>query len=466
MKKKFMHVLVLLSLCLAASSFAVYAEEEEEAPSLVEASLVTEVLDWGETVTGIRLEYSEEIYSVTVEYNEQTYTSCPYHMVTDRDVVQIYVNNSGTKGEKSLYGKYVFIDFGIDNEDFMAYRDQVTFDTNAKDRPEIPAYYLMADDIETRSGAVIAGGDIYTSNEICLGVDDFVTFTYGDDSDYVLYFHVYIPEGYEEQSEELEDLPLVVHFPSNDFLYTDWTGLYRGALFTHYDCTIWASEEVQSETPCFVVTMGSNAPKDDWKENYEDSWLQQTYMNAVIDLIDSYNIDTSRVYAISLAAGALDAWNAIIANPGLFAAEIGTSCDLTVFPEEDRIEKASAVLDEVPSWFFVGYSDRSGNVYMTENDDADRGIRILEQLGTMQDLGYDIFLGYDEEGELMWDGTLRGEEAEKQAEDFLTEASADGCDTFLTLYLPGTLTESMHWTWNATYSNAAVRSWLFSHSRD
>jgi predicted peptidase len=29
------------------------------------------------------------------------------------------------------------------------------------------------------------------------------------------------------------------------------------------------------------------------------------------------------------------------------------------------------------------------------------------------------------------------------------------------MYIPGTIKQTMHWCWNATYSNAVVRNWLF-----
>ena len=40
-------------------------------------------------------------------------------------------------------------------------------------------------------------------------------------------------------------------------------------------------------------------------------------------------------------------------------------------------------------------------------------------------------------------------------------AAENGCEHLITLYIPGTILQTMHWSWNATYSNAAVRGWLF-----
>lgn len=441
------------------------AQQVEEA-QLVDASIVTEVLYWGETVTALRLEYSEEIDCSSVMYSASNPSVIPYQLLTDRDIVSIYVNNSGEKDEHEVYGKYVFINLGIENEDPMSYYDQVTFNTAALTREKINTFYINAVDLTTRSGKVIKGGMIQAKNEICLGVDDFTTFTYTDETGNMLNYHLYIPEGYEKASADLADLPLVVHFPSNDYLYEDWNGLYRGALFTHPDCTIWASDEVQEETPCFVVTMGSPVEKADWKLDYEESWLQQSYMTVVNDLLETYNIDSSRVYGICLAAGALDMWNATIANPDLFAAEIVTSCDLTVFEESQRQEKMAAVLDAAPTWILNGYYDQSGNVFLGENDGIDKALRMMDQLEPLNEAGYNVFIGYAEDGSLLWDGTLRGEAAEQMAEDFLALARANGSESYLTMYMPGTIEYAMHWTWNAAYANAAVRGWLFDHVND
>lgn len=52
--------------------------------ALKEASLVTEALPWGETVTAVRLEYSEEIYSAEV-------TSLMPSQTSDSNIVKYQV---------------------------------------------------------------------------------------------------------------------------------------------------------------------------------------------------------------------------------------------------------------------------------------------------------------------------------------------------------------------------------------
>jgi predicted peptidase len=68
--------MLLLSGCILAFSSTAFGADTE-APSLKEASLVTEVLYWGETVTAVRLEYSDEIYGAEVSYVVPYYASDP-----------------------------------------------------------------------------------------------------------------------------------------------------------------------------------------------------------------------------------------------------------------------------------------------------------------------------------------------------------------------------------------------------
>ena len=138
MKKCFALLLALL-LALGMGAMA----ESTEGPALVDARIVTEVLDWGETVTALRLEYSEEIWCGAIENSNEHPGKLTYALVNDRDIVSLYVNNSGIKDDVQLTGKYVFINLGIENEDHMTYRDQVVFNTAARVRPALSSFYLF-----------------------------------------------------------------------------------------------------------------------------------------------------------------------------------------------------------------------------------------------------------------------------------------------------------------------------------
>jgi predicted peptidase len=168
--------------------------------------------------------------------------------------------------------------------------------------------------IVTVSGNVVPGNQHYaTSGEICLVVDDFTTFTYKD-GDYFLNYHLYIPEGYETKAAGLKNLPLVVHYPSGDYRFTDYKNLYRGALFSHPEVLYWATEDVQAANPAFVITVGGERDAE-WGNEYSKSIMQQSYVAIIKQLAKTYNIDTSRIYAISLAGGSGTMYYTMLANP-------------------------------------------------------------------------------------------------------------------------------------------------------
>jgi len=149
-------MLAAFVLTFASSAFCA----EAGAPALKEASLVTEVLPWGETITAVRLEYSEEIHCAELTAVMPTQTSdssiVKFHVFADRSLTSVYVNNSGKKDDVQVYGKYVFINLGIQNMDPQTYRSQVTFNPVTKNRPRLAGYVVsQTNPITTRSGKVI-----------------------------------------------------------------------------------------------------------------------------------------------------------------------------------------------------------------------------------------------------------------------------------------------------------------------
>ncbi len=235
---------------LVVASASPSAQVGAETPSLKEASLVTEVLAWGETVTAVRLEYSDEINcaELTARIPSQTSDSSlvKFHLFANRSITNVYVNNSGKKDDAAVHGTYVFLDLGIENMDSTTYRSQVTFNPVTKNRPRLPGYVVsQTSAIVTRSGRVIGPITVSTTREICVGPDDFATFTFTNEATgHTLNYHLYVPDGYAAKRADPKKLPLVVHYPSGDFNYSDWTGKFRGALFTHHDALYWSDRRI------------------------------------------------------------------------------------------------------------------------------------------------------------------------------------------------------------------------------
>ena len=493
MKKASKTLALVLSLALALGiAPATSAAPAPPSFRVVEARLVTEVLDWGETITAIRIEYSEEILCDAIEYSVEHADRQTYQMASDRDIVNLYVNNSGKKDDYQPQGKYVFINLGLNSWDFTSYRDQVVFNTSQRIRPRPNPYYLyQAYPILTVNNNVIEPRGITTatsairgtlmdtsglpnieqmniwSTELRKNIDGFRTFRYTNPTDRsVTKFHLYIPPGYEKKSADGPSIPLVVHFPAGDTAYIDDdlanadNSRQMGSLFTHPDAAIWGSEEAQAEHLAFVLTPGPN-----WNNNY---------MYIVKELVENLNIDIGRIYAISLAAGSTTMWNTILANPGVFAAQIGTAYDpyhayaggqgsyeTRAKNAEDTFER---ILRELPGWFFAGLSDGSGSPVSGDPENRQKGDR-WRDFGNLMNAKNDddlkIDVGYGVNGELMWNGMLRGWKAEADATAQLDRANKSGAKHLITLFIPGTVLQTMHWSWNATYSNAVVRDWLY-----
>lgn len=459
---------VLSSLLLSFCCPAAFAADAEPA-SLKEAAIVTEVLEWGETVTALRLEYTDEIDCAAVEYSNEHPGKFTYNLVNDRTISHVYVNNSGEKDDIQLHGKYVFINLTTRDGDFTKYRDQVTFNTSSRYRDTVSAFYgFQSEPIATRSGKLVAPNRFVTSSEINLGVDDFTTFTYTNGkTGHTVYYHLHIPAGYESGGGSQQRLPLVVHYPSGDYSYTDSVGKYRGALFTHPDAVFWASKESQADNKAFVLTIGG--PRDaTWNGDFAASEMQQNYVAVIEKILADYRVDPARIYAISLAGGSNAMWKTILANPNLFAAQISTAYDpYHAFGSlKAGEENFATMLDLMPGWFFSGLTDGSGAGVLGPEDTRKKGERLRDLAKIMNDRGSNIDIGYGTEGELMWNGLLRGTDAEREASAQLARAEARNSKHLVTLYIPGTIPQTMHWSWNATYSNAVVRDWLFRQVND
>lgn len=461
---------IVFAACVLVFSSAAFSADTAN-PSLKEASLVTEVLPWGETITAVRLEYFEEINCAELTSLMPSQTSdssiVKYRLFADRSITSAYVNNSGKKDDVQVYGKYVFINLGIQNMDPTTYRSQVTFSPSTKSRPKLGGYTVsQTGPITTRSGKVIAPITMTTSREIAVGQDDYTTFTYKNEkTGHTLNYHLFIPKGYESKSGTLKNLPLVVHYPSGDFNYSDWTGKYRGALFSHHDALYWSDDDSQAQHPAFVVTVGGVADPH-WtspETAFSENEMQQNYVKVIQKIISDYNVDAARIYSVSLAAGSVAMWSTIMANPTLFAAQISTSYDTYGAYKDLKVgqDKFATLLKTLPGWFFDGLDDPTTAGVLGPSDTRFKGERLRDLAELMNKNGSNIEVAYGKEGELMWNGLVRGEKATKLADDQLARAKAKKATHLLTLYIPGTLLINQHWSWDATYSNAGVRNWLF-----
>lgn len=458
--KKLLSLLLAAAMLISVMAFA--AAEEEEPATRVEARLVTEMLDWGETLTQIRIEYSEEIAC-----NAFDITAMDFSVRSLRNIVYAYVNNSGKVGDVEPTGKYLFLKLDVLTSDGNRYLEQVAFNEAASSRPKLNNVTVYQHkDIKTLSGKVVPAGSIAASKEIRTDIDKFtnIYITTVDDTDFFL--NLYIPEGYEEKSDALENLPLVVHYPSGDYACIDYNGIYNGALYRHSDATVWASDAVQERHPSFVVTIGaSKRIANTMYGTFDEIWAAQVYVDAVKSLMEQYNIDPKRVYAISLAGGTTMMWNTIMKYPDLYAASMSTAFDFYMsYPDADlAYENFKKVLEACPNWFFAGLMDSTGSDPLGLG--RMKGERLRDIAYLANDDGYHVDVAFGERGELMWNGITRGMEAAAMAQAQIDRAAANGDTSLVTVFYPNTLPTSQHWSWQAAYTNSAVQDWLYAQSK-
>ena len=135
---------------------------------------------------------------------QRTPRELTYALVNDRDIVSLYVNNSGIKDDVQLTGKYVFINLGIENEDPYDLPRPGRVQHCGARAPALSSFYLFQQEpIETLSGNIIPpSGRIEISEELRIGVDGFETFTYTNEENGTwLNYHLYIPEGYDTKGD-------------------------------------------------------------------------------------------------------------------------------------------------------------------------------------------------------------------------------------------------------------------------
>lgn len=489
MRKK---IAIVLAAFMAAGTCAapVWAQEsavveEAQEAHVVEACIVTEVLEWGETVTGVRIEYDDEIWSGAIRHDRYFQS---YGTSDTRDISYVYVNNSGKPNEFEAYGKYVFLHFDNLTENGAKYLEQVAFNEATGYREKLDTINVWQNhDIETASEKIVKAVPGYASNEgMCISAStelrtDVDKFTYVPfkteegltETPIEFGYLLYVPEGYEAKSEDLENVPLVVHFPSGDYANSDFTGQYTGALYRHPDATVWASDAVQEEHPCFVVTIAANQYLRTNQPEIAD-WMEETYVEMINEIASNYNVDLSRIYGCSIGGGGTNLYNVALKNPEILAGYLMAGFDPLyaeswIYGDNDleRVRtNVEMMADTMNMWFFAGYYDPHGTASDPSGEGMGTGERMVKYGKQMIDEGLAFDYGFGEKGELMWNALLKGADAQAQAEEQIARAEANGLKNMITIYMPNTIPADPHWSWSHAFTNKGVQEWLFDQVND
>ena len=428
---------------------------------ILDACIITKVGRYGEYIDGIRLTLTRRLFCDAFRYDS---TFRAFSTSSDRKIHAVYVSASGNLGDASPSGKYILIEFSDPFDDPIEYANHVTYREATRTREaSLPITVYIHQPLETCGHEVIAPRSIITTHEECPDIDRFTYSFFEKEGAVEIYRILYVPECYDGTAP----IPLIVHFPSGDAAAVNQNGLYTGALYRHPDATIWASEEVQKEHPAIVLSAGRAGG---FKLPTRGTYYEAAYVRMINDVLNTYNIDRTRIYSVSLAAGTVNQWNVAEDYPDLFTAFISTTVSpfsaeqmrndwrspnaKPTDPEKVLTDTAKLISNQ-PCWLFCGQRDPLGRENPYPNPGGQKNamasvFTILQERGVAVDLA-------DEEK--MWNGLIEGSE---QAEAQIQRAAGK---PMVTLFQPNTILPNGHACWSSVYLNKRVRDWLFEQKK-
>ncbi len=430
--KKFL--CTLLVAIIALCSFAV---AEEVAPAIVDAKVITYVTDEARSVAGIRIEYDQDI--VTDTYHVEDY------FVTGYDNIACYVSETGEMKEASYAGKYVIVEFQLS---------------------QVPGYYDGKIDFWTTDNTFIDMTlDIFcpkdncwvtTTGDIHYEADDFISGSVTNDSGIETLYRLFVPEGYEEKSDSLEALPLVIWLHGSGESGTD----NEEQLVGNRGALNFASKEAQADHPAFVLAPQTN---DGW---YKDEAVAENVRAIVVELMGKYNVDGARIYVTGCSMGGIGTRYLTQKYPEMVAAAVPIATNgyddviTRGVGEDDRTK-----YEGIPMLYIVSANDP--NFYSKDEtlSDEERAVeaQVQKNIDAFEALGMTTYASI---GEDALNGFLRGKLAALEMQEVLDAAAEAGADKIFVTYLAGTVYPSPHSSWMAATANTAVRDWMFSQAKE
>ena len=115
--------------------------------------------------------------------------------------------------------------------------------------------------------------------------------------------------------------------------------------------TSWGKDDVQAVNPCFIFSPQCPTSHTDW--SYTDNY--QSVMILLDSLIDTYSIDTTRIYITGLSMGGIGSWYYMYMDPDKYAAAIPVCGGIYGNDEENKY--LIETIKHIPVWDFHGGSD-------------------------------------------------------------------------------------------------------------
>lgn len=415
--KRLFSLLVAMLMLISCVAFAEEAAEEViPPPNPVDAKIVTKVIDEGQIINGVRIEFDGEWTTGTLTTSSFT--------VNGFSVVQLYINNSGRPGEAEYTGKYVFAMFdepmGIGGGTYGTLQYSMDTGTNSAPRD-------LTLNISYNSTIIDAKGYVHAE------VDDFIEGSVTDDNGYTTNYRLFVPEDKEAT------LPLVIWLHGagerGDNNFTQ-IAANRGALN-------YATLDSQAEHPCYVLAPQAHAKT----EEDNGGWNEPAVANIgtiVKNLLAEYPIDASRIYVTGCSMGGMGTKSMMKAFPDMVAAAVVIANGSFL---EDETELAT--VKDIPTIIITGAADSKG--------EADNTMVANHKLVT--DLGYKAVAFLTERGR---NGYLRGEAAARDLKPVIDEMTETGSIWAYVTYLADTVVPSAHWSWMAASENETLHDWMFA----
>ena len=270
-----------------------------------------------------------------------------------RTITGIYANDSGKVGDKGTEGKYIVIELkhgaNVDEAVICPYRATEYFQSTLLDLE-----YTVTQKKDIGTVLPISEGVTYTQGELKTDtVDEFAYGTQGGVS-----YRFFTPE-----KKAGEKYPLVIWLHGFGERGTD----NETHLRSNRGGVAWAEDEVQKSNPSYVMAAQAGSSK---------AWSGEGMIDDLLGAIkkimaENPDIDPNRIYISGVSSGGGGTWQAILQEPGLFAAAMPLAGAYTVVDEDGNMTAdAMAKLDQLkdlPIYIIHGVGDPSVDIDKTSN---------------------------------------------------------------------------------------------------
>lgn len=255
------------------------------------AKAVCQIFGEGQKVTAAVIEMNESVKSEEITANNFT--------VDGRNILQVYVNDTGKTGEKSDSGKYILLEL------------------DPKDK-EAGTKYMVGKGRDARTGIkhpvlniryIPENITIQSTEVVDTLADKFRLFRYQMDNGQYLDYQLYEPENQEEGKK----YPLVLFMHDMGSCSDDKLApLAQGT-----GAVTWTEEISQKKRPCFVLA--PCYPRKTANDEYQVTWEADATVDLVRELCENYPVDTARIYGTGQSMGCMMLCELNLRYPDLFA---------------------------------------------------------------------------------------------------------------------------------------------------